>query len=264
MTPAFEIDAARARAYLLRSAGEQVAEAIEQEYVRSPDALEVVEAAEESLIEDYLADRLPAAERVDFERYYLAVPRHRTRVETIRRLTRAASSSQTSGAAPAVRRRFDLRPFAIAAALVLVAGASIWLATYVFRVRPIPAPELPKPVPSRVVFAWNVSPTTVRSAGDTAALVIPAATDTVRLQFEGEVNAQPITRGRAAIRVVGGDEIWQGPVIDLPNRPAGVIAVTDVPSARLKPGDYTITLFETAASGGETERARYFLRVRTR
>jgi hypothetical protein len=157
-----------------------------------------------------------------------------------------------------------MRPLAIAAALVLVAGGSIWLATYVFRVRPIPSPQLPGPVPSRVAFVWNVSPVTVRGAAETPALVVPAGTDNIRLQFEGEVNAQPVARGRAVIRAVGGDEIWQGPLADLSSRPSGVIAVTDVPAPRLKPDDYTITLFETTASGSETERARYFLRVRTR
>jgi hypothetical protein len=37
-----------------------------------------------------------------------------------------------------------------------------------------------------------------------------------------------------------------------------------VPADRLTPDDYVVALFDTAASGIETERYRYFLRVRPR
>jgi hypothetical protein len=66
------------------------------------------------------------------------------------------------------------------------------------------------------------------------------------------------------IRTMDGTELWQGAVGASATLPAGVIAVASVPAARLRADDYTITLFETGASGVETERSRYFLRVRER
>jgi hypothetical protein len=66
------------------------------------------------------------------------------------------------------------------------------------------------------------------------------------------------------IRAVGGDEIWHGPLADSAPRPSGVVAIVDVPADRLRPDDYTVALFETPAAGAESERYRYFLRVRAR
>jgi len=255
-------DPTRARAYLLGSASEQDADVIEQAYFRTAESLERVEAAEELLIEDYLANRLTTDERARFERHYLAVPRHRTRVETIRRLSTAASH----GAVPSTPRSgFHWQWLAVAAGFVLAVGATVWMVSHrqVAGDR-LPAPELPAPVPARSVYAWSLSPAAVRGTMETPALVIPAGTDDVRLQLEGEGSASPIARGRLVIRVVGGDEVWQGPVANIAQRPAGVVAIVDVPAGRLRPDDYTITLLAQTAAGVESERQRYFLRVRSR
>jgi len=252
----------RARAYLLGASDERETDAIEQEYFRSDAALETVEAAEEALIEDYLARRLPASERLQFEQHYLSTPQHRTRVETIRRLsTNLPNAEAATGVGWS-----GLRLLAIAAGLIVAIGAGVWIAKLARPAVPnspiasAPAPATPAPV----VFAWTVSPVTVRAASDTPPLVVPAGTDLVRLQFEGEVGARAITRGRVLIRTVAGADVWQGSVSTASGATAGVIAVVDAPSERLRPEDYTIALFETDPTGVESERARYFLRVRAR
>jgi len=265
-----EADLERARAYLLGAVDERDGDLLEEAYFRSAEALETVEAAEEGLIEDYLSDGLTGAERERFERHYLATPARRTRVETIRRLTAAAR--RAASPIPAPRAAFIRPMLALAAAVVIVAGAGVWIAersrqpdlTGPGRAESAatPSPESAGAVTS-AVFAFSVSPVTVRGAEDTPALVVPSGTAVVNLQLSGEGAAPPVARGRVLIRTVAGDEVWQGPVVVSASRPPGVVAVAEVPAARLRADDYTITLFEVAASGVESERYRYFLRVRT-
>jgi hypothetical protein len=265
-----EADVERAREYLLGAVDERDGDLFEEAYFQGTEALEAVEAAEETLIEDYLSDGLTGAERERFERHYLAAPLRRTRVETIRRLIAAAG--HLAEPLPAARAAFTRPMLAIAATLVVMAGASLWIAErsrqpdLTGRARgesaASPSPESAGAV-AATSFAFPVSPTTVRGAQDTHALVVPPGTAVVDLQLEGEGAAPPVPRGRVLIRTVAGDERWQGPVVPSASRPPGVVAVAEVPAARLRADDYTITLFEIDASGAEYERYRYFLRVRT-
>jgi hypothetical protein len=264
-----EADVARARGYLLGAVDERDGDLFEEAYFQGTEALEAVEAAEETLIEDYLSDRLTGAERERFERHYLAAPLRRTRVETIRRLIAAAG--RLAEPLPAARAALTRPMLAIAATLVVVAGASLWIAersrqadlTGRARGESAASPSPESAAVASTSFAFPVSPTTVRGAQDTHALVVPPGTAVVDLQLEGEGSAPPVPRGRVLIRTVAGDERWQGPVVSSASRPPGVVAVAEVPAARLRADDYTITLFEIDASGAESERYRYFLRVRT-
>ena len=70
-------ETARARRYLLGEASEEECASLEQEYFERQEALERIEAAEDDLIEDYLAGQLTAADRDRFERGYLSSPQHR-------------------------------------------------------------------------------------------------------------------------------------------------------------------------------------------
>jgi len=55
------------------------------------------------------------------------------------------------------------------------------------------------------VFAFSIAPNQVRSAGASVPLVIPDATDVVRLHLQGRANAG-IEGARARIRTVAGAE----------------------------------------------------------
>ena len=66
------------------------------------------------------------------------------------------------------------------------------------------------------------------------------------------------------VRTVSGDEIWRGSAATPSDLPIGIAARIDVPSPRLPPDDYVITLFTVAPSGVEREAYRYFLRVLAR
>jgi hypothetical protein len=280
-----------ARRYLLGEASEEECSAIEREYFHDDDASEGIAAAEEALIDDYIAGRLEPVQRVRFERHYLAAPHHRRRVETIRQLTEAAARSvprpearDAGGRSPVAARVVRVRwvqPLAVAAAVVLVAAGAVWMLrpapdTRQTAVQSAPAPSsaLPPatgaadrpvatPPPVRVV-ALSISPVTVRSADETPSLVIPPGTDTVALTLEGETAGTRLDRARAVVRTVAGEEVWQGPAVIASDRSSAVVARVDVPAARLRVDDYVVTLSGADPVGVDRERYRYFLRVRAR
>jgi hypothetical protein len=259
-----------ARRYLLGQADEEECSGIEREYFAGESAVERIAAVEEDLIEDYLAGRLPADERSQFERHYLASPQHRARVETIRRLSALAGDDRSGDSVRGtsrVRTR-SLAYLALAAAL-LVAVGMLWRAvphqgpTPPIASTPVPAPA-PRAAETGQVFAVSLSPIAVRSASDGQNVVIPTGTSTVALQLEGGTDPAKATNARAVIQTVAGDEVWRGAADPAANLPAGVIARFDVPASRLGIDDYIVVLSGTDAGGVERERNRYVLRLRAR
>jgi hypothetical protein len=94
---------ARARRYLLGDLTEDERVAIEQEFFGDAAAVDRIEAAEDDLIEAYLANRLDAGTRQRFEDSYLAAPHHRTRVETMRHLLAQAEAQAAASPTGATR-----------------------------------------------------------------------------------------------------------------------------------------------------------------
>ncbi len=254
----------RARRYLLGEMSDEERTAVEREYFASADAIAAVSRAEEDLIEDYLENRLATDERRLFERDYLSTPQHRARVDVIRRLTVTASTQR-------VRSRQTWTWLAAAAAAVLIVGL-LWVFTA--RTQPpvtvaqqpspaqTPTPSQPVPSPSPRIVALSLSPAAVRSAQESPALVIPPNTDLAALTLEGETPAADLQRPRAVVRTMTGDEVWRGDGTLVPATGAAARIRVEIPSDRLKPDDYIVTLLGSNASGDERERERYFLRVR--
>jgi hypothetical protein len=246
-----------ARRYLLGQSSEEECAAIERQYFADATALDRIAAVEDDLVEDYLAGRLAADERDGFEKHYLASPQHRTRVETIRRLIAMPGEGRR-------RVRSSFRYLAIAATLLMSVGV-LWR---VVPRRPENAGPPERPVtsaqPDRRIFAVSLSPIAVRSAGNSQGVVIPAGTDVVALQLEGDTGPAKAANARAVIQTVAGDAIWQGPASSPPDLPAGVIARFDVPASRLGFDDYIVVLLESDAGNAERERNRYVLRLRSR
>ena len=254
-----DLDATRARRYLLGQSDDPAGDAFEESMFRDDGTLELAEAAEDALIEDYLTGRLPAGDRVRFEQHYLAAAHHRIRVETVRRLLSAAPVRS--------RWRSFLVPLAAAAALILAAGA--WW----FHDSSRPAPESTEvrrsapashdrnlPAPAVRMFATSLSPITLRSADAGSALVIPAGTDIVSLRLLGD-GERPTTAGaRVILRTVAGDTVWQGDAM-VSDLPAGAIARVDVPASVFHPDDYIVDL---KTGPVERELYRYVLRVRAK
>jgi hypothetical protein len=276
-------DAARARRYLLGEASDEECDVLEQEYFAHQDAVDRIAAAEEDLIEDYLAGQLSPGERERFERTYLAAPQHRVRVATIRRLmahgARAAQIDRQKQ--PALPQRRLPRPgpwLALAASLLIVASWALWMFSP-FSTRPSemvdnrrPEPSIPvarddrpsTPPAARRIFALTVSPAGVRGGATDTGAAIPAGTDDVALRLESDGESRQLTARRASVRTVSGREVWQGPVTAERDRVPGAVARIVVPASSLPPDDYLITLYGSDRAGTEREWTQYFLRVQSR
>ena len=268
-------DALQARRYLLGQSSDQESAVLEQEYLEHDEAVERIAAVEDDLIEDYLTGQLSADDRERFERSYLASAPHRVRVETVRRLMANASQQSAAGAVPmtrgvAAKRIAPYRQWlALAASLLLVVSVARWYFSTngTLQVAPTqnPAPQTPAAVAEAPrVFAEALSPVGVRGASESRSIVIPAGTETLVLRLESEGDGRQLTARRAAIRTVGGQDVWQGTVTPDSNLPTGIVARIDVPAGRLPPDDYLVTLLGTDRAGAEVEWSQYFLRVRAR
>jgi hypothetical protein len=283
----------RFRRYVLGAATDVEREAIERAYFEHAEGLDAVSAAEDDLIDDYLAGRLGGDERDRFERHYLATPGHRRRVVVVRGIRTAASAPSVewrrSGAA-----RWAAAGFA-AAIVVLVVGA-VWSIrsrtepTAVSLDRSVgqtpppaavppgdrgsmprdsaqPVPDLGAPVPTSrpvapTVVALSISPILARGTDEPATIAIARGTDTVRLLLLGDPAERGVGRGRAIVRTVAGREVWRGSTARNAAPARGEPARADVPAALLPPDDYIVQLLEIDSSGTEVERYRYFFSVR--
>jgi hypothetical protein len=281
-------DTAAARRYLLGLAGDDERESIERDYFASEEALDRVARAEDELVEGYLAGRLDPAERARFDESYMATPLHRRRVAVVRRLVsapRPAASpigvrSETPGAAWSWRSA--LLPLAASVTLV---SAVWWLQPWSHRpqdvvthrepgvppavgeadpepaVPPSPAPQLP--TVTRPVVAVTLSPIAVRGAASEGVLPLsPGGDAVVRLDLAGH-DPIAVSRLRAIVRTVAGEDVWEGPAVAA-NLPAGIVARVEVPAGRLRVDDYVVSLIASGPGGDQEERYRYFLRVRAR
>lgn len=284
-----DAEALRARRYLLGLAAESERAGLEDEYLRDEDALDRIEAAEDELIEDYLADQLSPEERRAFERDYLASAPHRHRVEVIRRLQEEAGRRRGADVAPiatplptvSTLRRPAWPWIALAAAVSLAVAGSLWLArsdedapASASRSPGVSEPESPAATPSQPpaprnppgsgsVLAISLSPIAVRAGADRAPVVVPDGTEALDITLEGDAGDGPALRGSASIQTVGGVQVWRGEISAGNDLAPGAIGRVRVPATSLPIDDYVVTLLTIDGQGRERERARYVLRVRS-
>jgi hypothetical protein len=267
------------RRYLLGELDEEPAATLERDYFADGEFFDRLWAAEHDLVDDYLAGRLSAHERDRFERHYLASPAHRERVAAARALrSHGATPGSPAVAAPAswTALRRPTWMAAVAAALVLFALGGVWMVRSSRveppldgrapdQAQPQQPPNAPRPAPVRVpaTIAVTLSAIALRGSDDSASVTVPEGTDLVVLHLEGDRSAPRFDRGHAVVRTLPGREIWRGPAVSDSTAPASLARV-EVPAGTLTPDDYIVVLLETAANGTDTERYRYFLRVRPR
>jgi anti-sigma factor RsiW len=252
-----------ARRYLLGELSEDERVAIERAYFADQRAGDAIAAEEDALIDDYVSGRLSARDRERFEGHYLASPVHRQRVATIRRLSEIADSEQRTERS---RRSRVLASLAAAAVLLLAASLTTTPAASTPPAVAAAPPAAVGTAPTRAipprVFAFSLASGNVRGADDQPPLVIPPNADVVALRLEPTANRAATSSARAVVATLGGESKWEG---DARSPAAGAPGLEiDIPAARLPPDDYIVTLYGRAASGGERERDRYFLRVRAR
>jgi hypothetical protein len=281
-----DVDEAGLRRYLLGLLPEGEAEALEEAYLASPEVLERLLAIEHDLLDDHAAGRLGPEERQALESRYLASPVLRERVVAARALHLAApSATRSPGRRSVTAKTRWAGPVALAAGLVL-ALLSEWSGEprppHPRSVAASPAqgshPETPAPTSSPApaldasglplpgrqapsTIALALSPVLLRGQQEPAGRRIPAGTETLVLELEGDRSTLPATPDElvAILETVEGRVIWRGEA-----RRAGdagkrsLVATARVPAAKLAPGDYLLALSTREADG---TLYRYFFRV---
>lgn len=219
--------------------------------------------AEDQLIAGYLEDTLRDDERAAFERVYLATPRHRARVETVRALT-ARGNAATSAARPPGRAARVWLP--AAAAVLLCTTGAWWLmsrgapgvpvepagpaesAATRPGAPPAPAPDATaspaasEPPAAMPVVALTLTPLVTRGAGGQPAAQVPRGTAQVRLLLAGEL--PPADALTAEIAAVDRDEVRRWPVDDAPAGTPGAARAVTVPVYAVPAGDYILTVWQ--------------------
>ncbi len=281
-------DAATARGYLLGELSDERSAVLEQAVLVDRDLLGLVEQVEHDLIDDYVDNRLPAADRVRFEQHYLVSAQHRDRVAVARALL-GQERNVTIDAAPApavvtsgkdqwfarLARALGVRPRAPGwAATVVVLAIAGAVAVTQWRSAPpdranVPAiattpstPDDRAPATERVAAPMRVAVVlpaiSTRSRAETTPRVtVSSEVAFVDLLLEGTQSG--LTAAAAEIRSVDDRVVWTGasapPSLEYTAMPHA--ALVSVPAGRVPPDDYILTM-----TGDKQEvLGRYFFRV---
>lgn len=109
------------------------------------------------------------------------------------------------------------------------------------------------------ILSFALSPRLIRSGGDPQSLVVPRATGVVRLLMRVEPGDS--RRFQVAVRKVGGRQIWNRSNLETRLENDGYAVTVDIPSDRLAPSDYILTLSALDSAGELEEVNSYFFRI---
>jgi hypothetical protein len=250
------------RRYFLGSLSGEERDRLERDYLADPAVYEHLRAVEEELVEDYLGGRLTAQDRAGFERHFLGSPRLRLRVELTEALLQRAAGR---GVIRRGRTRWTPAAWAVAASLMIAAGLGTWALVGSWYGGEAPS-DVPPASPSasrstvgtpRVARA-TLAPGRTRGAQRGVEVTLGGGVDVLELDLELARAEHPAYR--AVIRRAEGDVVWRSPELVAQGTAARLHLTAGVPSVRLVPGDYVVTL-EAAPPGRVGDLAEYFFRV---
>jgi hypothetical protein len=160
LTPALE---STLRRYALGDLEEGPRLELEERLVTDPEAFEALGVVEQELTEEYLNDRLSAADRASFEDHFLIRPEGQRLLGFVRLLMNRAASVSPEPTQPSsslwtrISEFFRIRPaWAVSfASVVVVAGVSVLLLLAGLSLH---APESPSPMPTQPSTAPVIAP----------------------------------------------------------------------------------------------------------
>jgi len=253
----FSYDSGLLKRYLLGGLPPDQQDSIEEKFFTENDLFIELLDAEDQLIGDYLSGRLSAADRARFERHFLTLPDRRSEVE-LASLFRDTNTEQlmTEPVTPHDRARDWLSQLlgalrdklvltgAATAALLLVAGAGVWLATRQY-LKPSPdrgAAGITAPARSAVI-TLELSPGRPRSTGEAPKTVKTSRARAIELKLAAGQTAFSNYRGRLqrleeeAIEVLTNDALkWEQTSI------GDRVVTWEIPADKLLSGDYQVKL----------------------
>jgi hypothetical protein len=224
--------------YLLGSLSVETSATLEERLLTDDDFFELLQAEEDELIDQYLANELPLTERQQFEQIFLAAPARRERLSLVQALHQQFAQAATHEAATAVPDQAAVTPasipwwrtwwnapwtYATAAVLIAVIGWGLWRTN------------------TPTLASFTLTPNAVRAGNQGNVVAVPAGALTIKLLLELEVvGSGPY---QAVLRDEAGNvqQRWEG----LQPQDKQQIAL-EVSSALLAAGTYRINL--TAAT----------------
>jgi anti-sigma factor RsiW len=269
--------------YLLGRLARAEQSRIESLLFEDDEVFEAIRAAEDDLIDRYLAGELSPADKEAFERKFAASPLRQERIAMARTVSRALAPGAPTrgieppttarGTAPAPRARLaPAKWFSLPAGATLAAALIIgvvWLARLTTRVDQVgpqqPAVQPTSPASTAPTAATETLPAPAlfllrrvelrRGAGSLPALRIPEGAAAIRLRAELEA-LMTSSRNAVALRRVEGSTVWRGWAQQDADR--RTVTVT-VPAQVLQPGDYVLSL--AAPQSPPEDAAEYPFRV---
>lgn len=273
---------------------EQERERLEARFFGDSALFDELLAAEDDLVDEFVLDRLPAADRQRFEEYYLASPERAEKVAAARQF-RAWMATQKKAADTAAlpwwerlaaSMRMPVWAMGAAAAVLLVSAAGWVILTRplhpvaplpeVAQRTPEPQPPPPRPVapeqlpppastppkPAAALFAFTLLPGALRGGAggdaDLTRVVLPKDAAAARMTLRLE-KAPDLATYRVAIETVEGQVVWQGAAARVGS---GSELHATVPLGGLAAGDYLVRVTGSDGAGGSPESvADYAVRI---
>jgi hypothetical protein len=239
------------RRYLLGDLTGSDQEHCEEKFMTGDTSLAELEVAEDELLDEYLAGRLTADEREQFERHFLSTPERQKKLRFAKVFRRYVAAHQPAPAVTASRippSLFNLQtwPARIAIVATLLVMAGFWLYMRSGSV-----------MPSYATVTLSIS-TSTRSAGandTTVALPDSAGSLRVILLLPEDAIAQNY---RVDLESDNGETI---PTSVIEQKPDSLII--EIPNQKLQRRQYVVRLFKVSNQGGEQRiPGNYFFSVK--
>jgi len=199
---------------------------------------------ERNLIDRYVRGSMPVAERAEFEEHFVECAACQEQIEFARSFRQAVRESVAERAGSGWR----WAALAAAACLAVALAAS----TVFLLQRQSARSELANLRRPPVVFGLSLS----RNAAEPQTIMLPS--EPRWMVFVAEIDAARYSRYRAAVVNDTGEELWSQDSIQ-PNSPDSISVA--IPSSRLRPGTYALTVSGAQADGSSIVVAHFPLRL---
>lgn len=252
---------------------------LEEQFFLEDDLFLRLMDAQDQLVNQYLANRLPARERARFEQYFLTSPERRENA-ALSAFLRQEQIQKPIAVAPSPERkeswwaefwhawRGNKALIAAAAVVVLaLAIAPVWIALRSQSETKLPTSSVGSDVTSGGnVFLLELSRDNLRDETNQRPQAnLAAETRAVRLRMDAGLdsyasyNAQLFRKGRESAAVFSGTNLQAEKTAA-----GGAIVIWEIPSSRLQPGSYAVNLDALNENGSAERLGSYLFDVTSR
>jgi hypothetical protein len=238
------------RRYLLGQLPDPSQQSLEEGFMTGDTSLEELEAAEDELVDEYLAGRLSNHERDQFEKYFLSTPEREQKLRFAKVFHQYAAANQAPSVSVGSRTPtnffgFNSWPARIAAlALILVAMSGIWL----YRSR--------QTQPSFATITLSPSFSNRSDGAEVKKVKLLPNSDSLKV-----IMNLPAGRRAASYRAELENQAGETTTTQVLEETFSSLTIA-VPASQLKPGQYVVKLFAKSDAGVEQRvEGNYFFTV---